>query len=152
MLVTFDLPIFVQFLSDTCFIRRYPLFLLWNISSIFHHWFSLSMALESTYMVRKWWGEVGFAQVSKHFHGHAHKINIARHLFCQPEAQWRVPVWFLELQRTGELSSADYSWVWPCDCNFYPNLNPASHVQNDFINYFWHELTQIHKYDQDHSL
>ena len=39
-------------------------------------------------------------------------------------------------------------WVWSCDDNCNPAVNPATHVRNGFFHFFCHESTQICKYDQ----
>ena len=50
--VTFGLPILVLFMSNPCFIRRYPWFLLQNIFSIWRRWLSVFVALERAHGVQ----------------------------------------------------------------------------------------------------
>ena len=148
MSVTFGLPILVWFPSNPWFIGQYPWFLLQDISSVCHCWFSPSVALEITRKVRKLGGKGGVTWVAKIVRGYAHGIIMAHYLLCQPKAQFQVPLRLPVLQRTWELISSDFSWVWPCDCNYNPTFNPALHMQNGFIHFCCHESTQICKYNQ----
>ena len=94
MLVTFGLPILVQFSSNIYFIRWHPYFLLRYLSSICHCWFSPSTALKRMCTVRRWGREGGVTKVAI-FHGHMRKIILMRGLLRQPEF-WCLN-WFITL-------------------------------------------------------
>ena len=147
MLFTFGLPILVWFTSNCCFICQNPWFLLQNISSAYHCWFSLFVALESTHTICEWGG----GEVS-----HGWK-NISRMctqnysgawLLRQAEAWCWVPVRPPFPQGTMYLSSADNSWVRPRNRDFNMTVNPATHMLNGCIHFRYHESTQIREYDQ----
>ena len=65
MSVPFGLPIAVQFLPDTCFIRLNTCFLYRYISYIFQCRFSTFAAMERERGVRERGGESGVTQVAK---------------------------------------------------------------------------------------
>ena len=99
--------------------------------------------------VQKWWGGGGGV------HGwqiivcvFVHRIIMTHDLICQPEAWFWVPVHILAPRGTRELSSMDHVWVWYSNRDWNVTVNPASHMQNGFIHFRCHELTQICEYDQ----
>ena len=141
MLVSFRPPFLVHFPSNPCLIRQFICFLLQSLELLFSNmWY---------YMWGEWVreGEVGFHGWSRYVIALEHKIILARNLMCQPEARCRVPVWLPVPQGTGESNSADHSWVWhsyrDCDEKIYPAL----HVQNGFVYFCCHELTQSCEYN-----
>ena len=78
----------------------------------------------------------------------AHGIILARNLLHQPKVRFLVPFWLPVPHGTGELISADQSWVWPSDFNYDQTVNPATKVRNGFIHFCCHESTKISEYDQ----
>ena len=148
MSVTFGLPILLRFLYNPCFVCQYPHSLLRNISSLYHRWLYLYVAMERA---RRAWmrgGGRGHTGEKKNVRRFACKVIMVRNLLCQPKAWCWVSVQIPVPQGTGELSPADHVWVWPRDRNWNPTVNPDSQVQNGLI-YFWcHESTKIRKYDQ----
>ena len=106
------------------------------------------MVLDSRRAERKWSWDGVVTLVENCFHECPGGIILASNLLLQPKAQFRVPVQLLVLQGTGESSSVDNLWVWPCNWNCNMTINPDTYIQNGFIHIRCHELTQIYKYDQ----
>ena len=149
MLVSFGLLGLVWFPSDPCFIHQNAWFLLWYIYSVLHRWFSPFMDIDRTRVVRKLGeGREGSCGWIKIVRGCAQKIILVRDLLHQAKYRYWVLVRLLVTQGTGYSRSADNSWLWPRKRNFDTTINAATHVQNWFIHFLWHELTQIHEYNQ----
>ena len=145
MLVTFWLPFLVSFPSNPWFIHLFPFLLIWLFSAIFLYVLSRAQcAIEGVGR-----GGVVLYGWRRSIHGFAREIIQAHDLLCQHEAQFRVPVPLPVPKATGESSSSDNLWVQyrnrDCDQTIYQDPQ----VHNGFINFCFHESTQVCEYDQD---
>ena len=78
----------------------------------------------------------------------AHELILGHNSMCQTKALFQIPVRLLVNQGNGESNSADHSWVLSCDRNCNPTVDPALHVQNEFVHFLFNESTQFCEYDQ----
>ena len=157
MSVTFGLPVSVRFPSDPWFIRRNPCFLRRYFFSVFlfsgnlRGWVSIYCLHSWPWRACVWFanrGGGGSCWWQKILRRCARKIVMVRNLLRQTKARSWVPVRILVLQGTGEEISVDHAGVQPRNFDFDPAVNPDAHVQNGFVHFCCHELTQNLKYNQ----
>ena len=149
------------FLSDPCFIRQITSFILRYMFVILHCtrnvrvWFTHRLFLFGNW---GWCSHVSLfrgrkarsRRWQKHLRWFFHKIILDRDLLCSSKAQYQVPVWFPFPQGTEYISFSYPVVVQPRDRDFDPDINPAMYVWNGFLEFFYHELTQICEYDDGH--
>ena len=148
MLVTFALPILVQFTPDTCFIFQNPWFLLQYFPSVFHRWMSINGHNEharGAWTRGKEGGVTSVAQSSSQMcaqnYSGAQFIVPIRGLIPGPSTAPGPTVGWRGYLRGSFLSTT----LRPRLCSA---INPTMHVQYGFINFLCHESTQIREYDQ----
>ena len=127
-------------MSNPCFIRQFTCFLRQFLSLL-----SSSCGIVCT--VRKWEegvrGSHGWCGDGR---GLVCEFMLAHDLMYQPKVQWRVPVWLPVLHDTKDSSSTDHMWVWYHKWDWNSTVYPAPHVQNGFVHFRCHDLTQFHNY------
>ena len=72
---------------------------------------------------------------------------LVRYLLCQYQTRTQLPVRLHVLQGSGKKRYLDHTRVQSCDRDYNPLINPAYHVQNEFLNFRLHELTKINEYE-----
>ena len=148
VLVSFRLHFWfvLRFLSNICFIHKFPCFLRRVISL-------LTSPCGIACAVCKWvevevGGGMGSYGWCEGILGFTRKFLLARDLMYQLDSQFRVPVRLPVPQGTGESISADHTWVKYRNSNWDLTVYPDLHVQTGFIHYCCHNLTQLREYDQ----
>ena len=134
-------PSFPFFLSDPWFFHRCLYFLRRNplllVSHVLYH-----KRCTSGEGVHGWCGDVpGLIRV----------FTQACDLTSQPDYRFRIPVQLLFPQGTGELSSADHTWIISCNCDFDLAVCPPPYVQKRFFPFICHGSTQLREYNQGFS-
>ena len=74
-------------------------------------------------------------------------IIMACDLLLQSKAQSWVPSRIPVLQGIGEAIFMDNLGLQPCDDDWNTSINTATHLQNGFIHFRWHELNQTYEYN-----
>ena len=157
MLVTFGLPVSVQFTSYpwfihliTWFLRQYFASVLLCASNVWG-WVFIDCLSQCPWSGRTCYtnkGGGGSYWWQKILPRCAHEIIMVCNLLHQADA------WYWDLFQipvpwgTWEEISTDHAGVWPRDCDWDPTVNPSMHVKNGFVHIFCHELTQTREYVQ----
>ena len=107
---------------------------------------SLFVATESAHnaWMRGW--RAGWCWLRKLLCGCARAIILAHNLLRQSKAWSWVPVRLPFLQGTEEAGCADHVGVRPSGRNFNTAVNPATHVQNNFVYFRCRKSTQTRNY------
>ena len=126
--------------SDSCLISQIPCFLRQII-------FVLASPCGNVCVIREW-GGVGSHWWIGGVLVFVREVKLAHNLMCQLDSQFRISVWILVPQGTVYSSSADNTWVKSCKCECDSTVYPTLYVQNGFVHFIFHGLTQLRKNDQ----
>ena len=91
------------------------------------------------------WGYLGW---SGGILGLVRVFNQAWILTWQPDSWCRIPVQIPFPQGTGDLSSADHSWIGPCNVDFNLIVYPPPYLRKGFFPFLCHDSTQLREYNQ----
>ena len=94
------------------------------------------------------WGGGGFTRVSENCLWIFAQNCSGTHFIVLTRGTMPGPILSLDPAGNGKSISADHAWIWTCEQNWYPTVNPSSQVQNGFIHFHCYFLTQICKYNQ----
>ena len=126
-------------MSDPYFLRRNTCFICWNPVL---PWFIRT----PPHVVRNW-GEKGLG-CREGLIFLVRVFNWACSLTCQPDPRFRIPVWILFPQGTGDPISADHSWLGPRNNDWTSTVYPPLYLQKGFFPFIWHDSTQLQEYYQ----